>query len=188
MIGANLCRHGLLDGPDAANLVRRWRFELCLRVGRRGLGRGGDLSIVWEELDAMVAEISAPRSVTLRNHTAHPVEIHTAGRRLCVEPSGTGARCAEDPGAPGAPVVVRVGGHPVVVSGVTESTVTRLSPRADGVLCIVARLVAQACPRRPDLVFPHTLVRGAGGRSVWLSRPRTAHPGRDRCWSLTRTQ
>lgn len=113
-----------------------------------------------------MAEISAPRSVTLRNHAAHSVEIHTAGRRLFVEPSGTVARCADDPGAPGVPVVVRAGGHSVVVSGVTESTVTGLPPRTDGVLCIVSRLVAQACPRRPDLVFPHTLVRGADGRSV----------------------
>ncbi len=172
MIGASLRRHGLLDAPDAANLVRRWRFELCLRVGRRALAHGAGgangASIVREELAALVAEIADPPSVALRNFTAHPVAIHTAGRRLLVEPSGTVARCAEEPGAPAAPVVVRVGNHPVVVvSGVTESTVTGLPPREDGVLCIVSRLVAQAYPRRPDLVFPHnTLVRGADGRSV----------------------
>jgi len=171
VISASLRRHGLLDGPDAANLVRRWRLELCLRVGRRALTHvtdvAGDMSVVWEELDAMVAEIADPPSVTLRNYTAHPVEIRTAGRCLFVEPSGTVARCVEDPGAPGAPVVVRVGGHPVVVvSGAMESTVTGLPPCEEGVLCIVSRLVAQAYPRRPDLVFPHTLVRGADGRSV----------------------
>ncbi len=171
VIGASLRRHGLLDGPDAANLVRRWRFELCLRVGRRVMAHvtdvADDASVVSEELDAMVAEIADPPLVALRNYTAHPVAIHTAGRCLLVEPSGTVARCAEEPGAPAAPVVVRVGDHPVVVvSGATESTVTGLPPRADGVLCIVSRLVAQAYPQRPDLVFPHTLVRGAGGRSV----------------------
>ena len=171
VIGASLHRHGLLDGPDTANLVRRWRFELYLRVGCRALAHGteaaDDTSIVWEELDAMVAEIADPPSVALRNYMAHPVVIHTAGGRLLVEPSGTVARCAEEPGAPAAPVVVRVGDHPVVVvSGVTESTVTGLPPRADGVLCIVSRLVAQAYPHRPDLVFPHILVRGADGRSV----------------------
>jgi hypothetical protein len=184
VIGVSLRRHGLLDGPDAASLVRRWRFELCLRVGRRVLVQltdvADDMSVVREELDAMVAEIADPPSVVLRNCTAHPVEIHTAGRCLLVEPSGTVARCAEDPGATAAPAVVRVSGHPVVVvSGATESTVTGLPPREDGVLCIVSRLVAQAYPRRPDLVFPHTLVRGADGRSVGcrvlarLTRDRT---------------
>lgn len=83
MIGASLRRHELLDGPDAANLVRRWRFELYLQVGCRALAQGSeaadDTSTLWEQLDAMWPRSPTQPSVALRNYTAHPVVILTAG-------------------------------------------------------------------------------------------------------------
>lgn len=129
-----------------------------------------------------------PVEATVRNLTPHPVVIrheYPAGHVLdhVIPPEPTPARVEErvkymlmtrflrwhpwasfkeftDTNLP-----YEVGGRSVFKI-LTYGPVTGLPDRAPGVILIVSRLVAQACPDRDDLWFPIDLIRDAGGAPV----------------------
>lgn len=91
----------------------------------------------------------------IKNLTAHTVTI--AGRTI--PPDGRVARVA----AEHVPVT-EVDGLPLVA--VEYGDVVGLPDSEPGVTYLVSRMVAEASPRREDLVIPHGLVRDADGQPV----------------------
>lgn len=95
----------------------------------------------------------------LINLTPHGINIFTAdGEHLLDVPaSGMVARCSQSN-----VVVGEVNGIPVTRQSFGD--VVDLPEARDGIIYIVSRLVAAACPDREDLLIPGPLVRDAEGR------------------------
>lgn len=101
----------------------------------------------------------------LRNHTPHPVTVLLAdGTALDLPPQPPTPRYAVRRDADGT-VETALGTVRLTRTDLVGS-VTDVPPPAAGVLRIVARVVVEALPGRPDLVFPDDLVRDADGRVI----------------------
>ena len=101
----------------------------------------------------------------LHNHTPHPVVLLLEGREPVELPARTPT--------PHCPVTRTTDGTLDTTHGPVPLTRTTLAdhvvdlpPLTPGVLFIVARTVAEACPDRSDLLFPDDLVRDEHGRVV----------------------
>jgi hypothetical protein len=99
----------------------------------------------------------------LRNLTAHPVTIVGEGDSIVLPASSSPPRIADE--------VVRsssvvVGQLDVPVRDIAAGNVLGLPEPCDDVLFVVARIVAAACPDRPDLVVPFEDVRDHAGRVI----------------------
>jgi hypothetical protein len=102
--------------------------------------------------------------VRLVNLTAHPVVLLAEdGAELQLPPSGMVARRPVQR----VPLTTIVwAGHPVTISAVSLGEAVGLPAPARGVVFVVSRLVAEAVPKREDLVIPDQVVRNAAGHAV----------------------
>lgn len=102
----------------------------------------------------------------LVNLTPHPVDLILAdGSTAVLAPSGQPLRLTEI--LVGEPAVVELGHSCVPVVDVdTARGPDALPPRQDGVLYIVAQLVARTCVGRDDFVYPYKLQRDDQGNVI----------------------
>jgi hypothetical protein len=96
------------------------------------------------------------------NLTPHAITVRPEGGMERVFASQGMARISDATGPAGS-----VGGLPVV--GVAAGSVTGLPEPREGVVFLVARLVAAALPGRVDLLFPFGEIRDGAGRIVAVS-------------------
>jgi len=100
----------------------------------------------------------------LRNLTSHPVDIHGETAHLTLPPEANATpRIIETSTARG---TVDLNGLTVPLLQVTASHVSGLPAPEQGILLVVARVVAEAAPERDDLVVPYEPVRDPQGAVV----------------------
>lgn len=93
------------------------------------------------------------------NCTPHMVNIVTPSGVIDIAPSGVTPRCSQSN-----EVLDTING--IQITRQTFGSVVDLPPQEEGVLLIVSRLVAAACPDRSDLLIPGPLVRGEDGQPI----------------------
>ena len=99
----------------------------------------------------------------LRNLTAHPVMIVGERDSIVLPASSSPPRISDEIARSTSVVVDQV--H-IPVCDVAAGTVSGLPEPQDGVLFVVPRIVAAACPDRTDLVIPFDDVRDHAGRVI----------------------
>ncbi len=95
----------------------------------------------------------------LVNLTPHTINIVTPAGVIDIAASGVVARCAQRQ-----EVIGEING--IAVTRQTFGEVVDLPEREEGVVLIVSRLIAAACPDRSDLVIPGPLLRDNEGRVI----------------------
>ena len=95
----------------------------------------------------------------IKNLTPHPVTILAEDRTVVIPPSGIVARVQSN--------VKRYGmldGVPITHTSYTD--IIDLPEPEAGTLYITSCLVAQACPKRTDVLFPNEIVRDESKRVI----------------------
>lgn len=98
--------------------------------------------------------------MTIKNLTPHVLNVYTTNNEVIdIAPDGVVPRCRqyEEP-------VFWIDG--IQITRQTYGEVENLPEKEDGVLLVVSRLVAAACPDRKDLLIPGPLVRNEQGQPV----------------------
>ena len=130
--------------------------------------------------------MSAATIHTIRpvNLTPHPVNLHLAdGRVVTIDPAlpeeevprlvisdgQATALAVAGPDGESMPVPVKVGGRVTAID-------PPLPDPQPGVLYVTSRVVAEHCPQRDDLAWPHELVRDTAGRPVGARGLATVGP------------
>ncbi len=99
----------------------------------------------------------------IRNLTRHPVHIVTAEGQVELAPDTPPARLRQEATAAG---WVDVDGGVVELFDIGVTEVEDLPAPRPGMWLVVPRVVADACPKRRDLVFPYREVRDDTGRVI----------------------
>jgi hypothetical protein len=100
---------------------------------------------------------------TLRNLTAHSVMIVGESSSIALPPCPSPPRIADHIMRSASVTIDQLD---IPVHDIAAGTVTGLPEPQDGMLLVVPRIVAAACPDRPDLVVPFEDVRDHDGRII----------------------
>lgn len=124
-------------------------------------------------------------SYRLVNLNPHEVVLIGDGQQLVLPPSGTVPRLVLGGGTTVTVGALGAGGGtgeetPVTLSLTYGEGLVGLDPPLPdpqpGVLYVTSRVVAEHCPQRDDLAWPHELVRDTAGRSVGARGLATVGP------------
>lgn len=124
-------------------------------------------------------------SYRLVNLNPHEVVLIGDGQQLVLPPSGTVPRLVLDGGTTVTVGALGAGGGtgeetPVTLSLTYGEGLVGLDPPLPdpqpGVLYVTSRVVAEHCPQRDDLAWPHELVRDTAGRPVGARGLATVGP------------
>lgn len=124
-------------------------------------------------------------SYRLVNLNPHEVVLIGGGQQLVLPPSGTVPRLVLGGGTTVTVGALGAGGGtgeetPVTLSLTYGEGLVGLDPPLPdpqpGVLYVTSRVVAEHCPQRDDLVWPHELVRDTAGRPVGARGLATVGP------------
>lgn len=97
--------------------------------------------------------------MTIKNLTPHVLNVYTTNKVIDIPPDGVVPRCRQFEES-----VFWTDG--IQITRQTYGEVENLPEKEDGVLLVVSRLVAAACPDRKDLLIPGPLVRNEQGQPV----------------------
>ena len=101
-------------------------------------------------------------TAVFKNLTPHSVHVYLSGAVVEIPRSGEPARVVLSDDEPVAELELEGGSVQIVRTSATGRVVNLPLPQPS-VIFIVARSVAEACPERRDLVFPHGAVRDERG-------------------------